>query len=132
SNLPVADDLSEHESETLADGVHGTDFDIHYVGESGEPSFQNGWENYGGDFSKAAFWKIGNMVYLQGLIRNGSNDVMFTLPSGYRPSKDRIIATISSNDIGRVAILPNGDIDSNSINSSSWVSLEGINFQIKE
>jgi len=60
----------------------------HYVGASGEPSFQNGWVNYGSIFEVARFTYnyATNKVEIQGLIRYGTlGTPAFTLPVGYRP-----------------------------------------------
>jgi hypothetical protein len=49
-------------------------------------SFGNLWENYGSPYATAAYRKIGNRVFLRGLVRSGTSAVpIFTLPVGYRP-----------------------------------------------
>lgn len=50
-------------------------------------SFVLGWENYGGTYRTVGWRKIGNRVWLKGLIRGPGNvkGSMFTLPVGFRP-----------------------------------------------
>lgn len=60
----------------------------HYVGQPGEPPFENGWTNYGADFAAAAFRKYPDgTVKVRGLVANGAGGgvAIFTLPVGYRP-----------------------------------------------
>lgn len=65
--------------------VEGEDW--HYVGESGEPAFQNSWENSGGNPALAFRIREAGIVDIQGTIVSGANgSVVFTLPEGYRPS----------------------------------------------
>jgi len=46
----------------------------------------NGWQNYGTPFAPAACRKVGNRVYLRGLVRYGSGTLpITTLPAGFRP-----------------------------------------------
>lgn len=64
--------------------------DWHEVGAGGEPAFQNSWANKGGAYETLAFRKVGNVVWLKGSVGAGSlNTTIFTLPTGYRPAKDR-------------------------------------------
>lgn len=60
------------------------------IGTPGEPGFQSGWENAGGGFSTAAFYKdpLG-VVHLKGNLSNATDETTaFTLPPGYRPSQN--------------------------------------------
>ena len=54
------------------------------------PTFENGWSDYGyPGWEMAAYRKIGDIVYLRGLVSRAAGDLnqqpMFTLPIGYRP-----------------------------------------------
>ena len=76
----------------------------HYVGETGEPAFENSWDNLGFSQPVLAFRKIGNVVYIAGTIWEGggafSTDTIFTLPSGYRPSAATECPSVSSDFSG--------------------------------
>lgn len=64
--------------------------DWHYVGDAGEPAFENSWVNYddtGATQTRVAFYRdpLG-VVRLKGLCKNGTDGAtIFTLPAGYRP-----------------------------------------------
>ena len=66
--------------------------DWHYVGEAGEPSFENGWTNVVGGRNLAFRIREAGVVDIQGLITNSNSPTapaangIFTLPVGYRPS----------------------------------------------
>ena len=61
----------------------------HYVGDTGEPAFQNSWGNYGENLAYRL--REDGVVDIQGYISHptgasSSSNVVFTLPVGYRPS----------------------------------------------
>lgn len=63
------------------------------------PTLLNSWVNFGSTFDTAAYRKIGEVVYVRGLIKSGtttSGTTIFTLPSGYRPSATRKAIVIVS------------------------------------
>lgn len=62
----------------------------HFVGDSGQPGFENGASNFPGaegiNFGRASFYKDHEgIVHLEGVVATGSGSVIFTLPSGFRP-----------------------------------------------
>lgn len=62
----------------------------HYVGSGGgEPAFQNSWANVP-SWTALAFRRLTTgKVALEGIIGNGTSDeTIFTLPAGYRPSEN--------------------------------------------
>jgi N-acetylneuraminic acid mutarotase len=96
------------------------------------PSLLNGWVNYDNTFSNAGFQKDNeNLVNLKGLIKNGnasSNTILFTLPVAYRPAERLVFITPSSAFLGRVDILPSGDVML--INgTNTFIGLDGISFR---
>lgn len=106
----------------------------HMVGDPGEPAFENSWTNYGSPFTEAGFRRIGNVVYLQGLIKSGSAAAdAFQLPLGYRPSFGGTGTTgiytglESGNTAARIDILEDGGVYM-SVASATWTSLENIRF----
>ncbi len=73
------------------------------------------WTNYGSGYDTAAFRtdQLGK-VHLRGLVtKNGAvpvkDDVIGTLPAGYRP-KTRKIFAVGSGSPGRVDVAPNGNV----------------------
>lgn len=84
----------------IDDGIEGW----HYVGDTDEPEFENSWDNLGFGQTELAFRKIGNVVYLAGVIWEGggafSTDTIFTLPSGYRPASACQAAALASDFSG--------------------------------
>lgn len=93
--------LTSDEVQTFIDtGIEGW----HYVGETGEPEFENSWDNLGFGQTELAFRKIGNVVYLAGVVWEGggafSTDTIFTLPSGYRPASACQAAALASDFSG--------------------------------
>lgn len=66
---------------------YGRGEDWHYVGEAGEPAFQNSWHNVSGSMGLAFRIRESGVVDIQGRISGGTTtSVVFTLPEGYRPS----------------------------------------------
>lgn len=58
----------------------------HTVGATGEPAFGGSWVNFGGSDQVAQYRRVGDMVQLRGVVKDGtSGATMFTLPTGYRP-----------------------------------------------
>lgn len=57
----------------------------HIIGAAGEPAFGSGWTNYGGGWQTGRFTKIGDFVYLSGLITRSTTatTTAFALPAGY-------------------------------------------------
>ena len=62
---------------------------VHLIDDVGEPAFENAWDNEGGDYELAGFYKdIDRFAQLMGRVDGGDSDtVIFTLPAGNRPSK---------------------------------------------
>jgi microcystin-dependent protein len=62
------------------------------------PAFVNGWVNYDPTtYSVAKYRKIGNVVYVSGLVKSGTlNTDIFILPVGYRPARNLHFATAQS------------------------------------
>ena len=97
----------------LAGLIAGEDW--HYVGETDEPAFENGWTNISADKYRLAFRiRETGVVDVEGLIDDngaGSSSV-FTLPEGYRPaSRSYMLAEGTASGAhfaARVVIEPTG------------------------
>lgn len=95
----------------------------HAVGGTGEPGFQNSWVNFSATFGDARFRKINGIVQMEGLVKNGTANNIFTLPVGYRPYARIIKCTITNpNTYGRLDIASNGTVV-RVAGSASWFSI---------
>lgn len=109
------------------------DFDIHLVGATGEPAFQNSWVNYGLGQRACRFWKgIDGIVHLEGLVKSGSvPGVIFTLPEGYRPDEVVVLSSLSftgaAYQVAAVQAAINGDV-SVQVGGTNWVVLSNLSF----
>ena len=88
------------------------------------PTLLNGWINYGAPFDPITYRKIGNIVFVRGLAKNGTlPGIIFTLPAGYRPTAQLIVAVVTnSNTIGRLDVLGDGGMQANA-GSNGWFSV---------
>ena len=95
------------------------------------------FSNYGSDWDTCAYMKDSNgVVHLKGLVTGDASTgsrVIFTLPSGYRPSKARMFATMwsgSPDEALRVDISANNGNVTIDTHHNGWVSLNEISFKI--
>ncbi len=98
------------------------------------PTLQNGWINYEAGYITARYRKLSSgLVVLSGLVKSGATGVpIFNLPSGYRPTANLIFPAVTSpNAIGRVDVVPSGDVLGRSVDPG-WVSLDGIRFYAEQ
>jgi type II secretory pathway pseudopilin PulG len=98
-------------------------------GASGQPAFQNSWTNYSTTFNSAGFRMTNSgVVTLKGLIKNGTDNIIATLPEGYRPSQNLLFGVSSNANVSaRVDIGADGNIY-RITGSPTWLSLENIQF----
>ena len=113
----------------------------HYIGDPGEPVFQNGWSNYDTNVAHtdAQYQHVGfardsfGVVHLRGLVKGGTiGATMFALPPSYCPWFYHAYGVLSNNAFARVTITwvsAGGCFVSLDIGSNAWVSLEGVSFQ---
>ena len=104
----------------------------HNVGATGEPAFQNSWVNYGAVWANCSYMKDSmGFVHLQGLIKSGVSYPIFTLPIGYRPSKELyFIANVGNNAYG-LTINASGVVYTASV-GGSFYSLDGVTFKAEQ
>ena len=88
---------------------------------------------YGSGFVQPSYYRDNNMmVHLRGLAAisgtASANDVMFTLPKGFRPAQRKLFTTQKNpNDDVRLDVLSDGSIIT--IESmTAWVSIDGLSF----
>lgn len=118
--------------------------------------YDSGWKNitfpnkqyyddYGGsDFNYCRARRIGNVVYLKGLVnvkspRNNVDEVVCQLPSGFAPRKRWYVpaagSTAEYNNGGHDTILtirPDGTIHTHNSYGTGWISLDCIIYFIDE
>lgn len=103
------------------------------IGESwaNAPSFNTGWGNYGYGEQPAQYKKVGDLVFLRGLVTrsSGSQTTIFTLPSGYRPSAYTRFAQPSDTGYGRIDVGTYGDVVF-AAGGTGWICLDRIVFSI--
>jgi len=96
-------------------------------------SYSNGWVEYGTGWP-ARYTKIGDVVYIKGLIKSGTytdSTVMFTLPIGYRPSSlHHISCEGSGGDTWIMRINSNGEVQCLSLTQNTWASI-AVSFTIR-
>ena len=92
-----------------------------------QPTLNAGWTNYGNDTSPVRYTKRDNVVYLEGSCsRTNEEDVIFTLPVGYRPEYDITnvvfgfsgVMRMDIHNTGEVTLITNGTVDWVSFNIS--------------
>ena len=116
---------------------------IQYIYHPNQPTgftnistFQNGWQNYGGAWPTGQYRKYSDgVVSLKGLLTKvpstSDGEVLFTLPSGYRPRETLFMQVYAGcNAPALVYINPSGNVSAfNGMNGKAGcVSLDGVNF----
>ena len=92
-------------------------------------SFNSGWLNYGGSYQTAQYKKVGDFIFLRGLVKrtSGVGVSILTLPPGYRPPAQCLLGTLTNTGIGRLDIQTDGQVVWSS-GGVDWFQLDGIVF----
>ena len=89
----------------------------------------NNWGSYTDPYQRAQYRKIGNQVFLRGMILGGKNDTdCVILPEGFRPLFNIYLPIAHDGGVIRTRIYPTGAIKIPEY--SNWVSLNGLSFFI--
>ena len=100
--------------EANVSGTQGVDGAWHYVGDPGEPAFENSWANAGGADAPVSYIKTMNgWVHIRGAFIGGAqNTVVFTLPVGYRPAyqQEMVIPTTAATNYATCVVGTNGSV----------------------
>ena len=98
-------------------------------------SFQNGWKHYGGIYSTPQYTKSADgLVMLKGLVNGGSSASaqIGTLPAGYCPAEQQLLAVASNAVWARLDIVRQADgsctINPGAGASTTWVSLDSVHY----
>ncbi len=94
-------------------------------------AFLNSWINYDtGVHEPAGFYKDpSSRVFLRGSVKDGVADDIFTLPAGYRPTKEERFAVSENGVFGEIKILPSG-IVSKTVGGNTRLHFFGVSFRI--
>lgn len=98
-------------------------------------TLENSWVAFDtSNYHTAEYRKIGDVVYLRGLVKSGSaaDADIFTLGAGYKPSRIIIVPGVSFAGAGQVRIFTNGGVRFHSGGSTTWNSLGGISFSVAD
>lgn len=94
------------------------------------PTLQNSWVNFGSGHQTAAYYKDdAGRVHLRGLVKNGNNAAIFTLPAGYRPSAIELFVCYAGGGTGRIDVGVDGTVTYITGSSNAFVSLAGMSFR---
>jgi hypothetical protein len=129
SRLDVAGDLTVRGNITLS----GT---LNYNGSFTNESpvnlpMLNGWINYGPGFTGATYYKDRTgIVHLEGLVKNGTSNIIGNLPAGYRPGGTQIFIAVNGYAaFARIDIGSDGNIIAVDPFTNGYLSLSGISFR---
>jgi len=88
------------------------------------------WANYGGGHFNAEYKKIGDLVFIRGLVvrSSGADNTIGTLPSGYRPSATFTSVVVGDDAYARIDIGTAGGITISSGAAASFFQLNNICF----
>ena len=91
----------------------------------------NGWENLGGSDPTAQYALNGNIVYIKGMIKGGTDTtgtVIGVLPVGFRPKSRVVLSTVTKDATtilpGRIHVETNGEVKYMN-GGNDWFSLNG-------
>lgn len=97
------------------------------------PTLVNGWTSLGGYFAKPGFYKDEfGIVHIKGMVKSGIDDIIFTLPTGYRPVETIYIPTIADDTKATfIQIHVDGTVSKlGSLTVSNWLVLNGAYFKV--
>lgn len=111
--------------------------DWHVVGGTGEPAFQNSWVNTAGEAPASFFRDPYGIVHLRGRIQGGANNtVAFTLPAGYRPGYNQMLAAAvysgSTPIAGFVYLQTSGVLNMFFQAGAASIAIDGITFRAEQ
>lgn len=96
------------------------------------PTILNGMTNYGSPFSTIQYGKTSDgMVSVKGLMQGGTvanGTVVFTLPSGFRPSMRVLLPSAANGHHARIDVDPNGNVILQAGGDTVWTSFDSVNF----
>lgn len=96
---------------TIEDVSNLTSDSWHVIGAGGEPAFAYGASS-GSPYAPVSFKKLNSVVYLRGSVGSlfSGAGLLFTLPSGYRPTVASLFNIAAYTNNGRVDVYTNGQV----------------------
>lgn len=93
------------------------------------PALTNSWVAFGGAYPAPSYRKIGGVVFLRGVAKDGVlAQSMFNLPVGYRPASQFVVPGYHGGGLGTVDILTNGNVIPSGGAGNASVVLDHIRF----
>ena len=114
--------LSAAKLTQIADFLYGTDGWTNLT-------LVNSWVSYGSPYSTAGYRVSADVVHLRGMVKLGTwGAVMFTLPSGARPTESRLLPTMSNGVLSALNVASNGEVkvEGGAGGSNAYVVLDGL------
>lgn len=105
------------------------------------PALNAPWANYaaalGGDYRNASYRRIGDIVYLRGLVTGGTYaTILFNLPGGFRPLHHEVFDVGAGGvRVGQIFVATNGDVSRSAVASdggSDYITLGSIQFSVND
>ncbi|WP_373779853.1 BppU family phage baseplate upper protein [Jeotgalibaca porci] len=94
------------------------------------PTLTNGWVAWSEDLTPGYYKDEFGIVHLKGVVKNGVlGDSVFTLPSLYRPSKNKYFITCGDSNFSLVNVIITGQIQFTIPSGTGFRSLDGITFK---
>lgn len=96
------------------------------------PALSGTWVAFGSPYATPAYRKTGGIVYLKGLVKNGTINTttgdIFILPVGFRPLEREVFSVGGVAAFGRADVLPDGSVRAVAGGSTANWTLSGISF----
>lgn len=87
-------------------------------------TFTNGWVNFNAGYQTCQYRKVADVVEIRGVMSTGTvASTAFTLPAGFRPASNHLIATVSNGAFGYITILSTGTFTPTA-GSNVWFSID--------
>ena len=92
------------------------------------------WNHYAGPYGPTYYRKVGDIVYLRGIISGGAlGSNVCTLPVGYRPQYEPIITTAAYQGVAEIRVSTGGVVNvagaqAGSVNVTTWLGLNNVFF----
>lgn len=100
-------------------------------GEWHDVTFSIGWQNHSDTYQSAQYKKIGNHVFLRGLIKNPNaspSTNILTVPSGFRPTKCTYFVVNENDAFCSAYMSPEGVLNVASYTQNEWIDISNINY----
>jgi len=96
------------------------------------PTLVNGWVNYDSGYQTVRYSKgHDGVVRIEGMVKSGTNNIVFYLPEDYRPKMYQIFTCYSHSGPTRVDVNPpDGAVYLNTGYSTNWTSISCVSYSV--